>query len=82
MKIMLVIPNLLMILSNQSSKERYTKMTEKLNSNQAQLIKAWYGQIGKEGGKSTSEAKRKSSRENAKKAFAVRMANLGKVVQS
>lgn len=38
--------------------------------------------LGKRGGKASTPAKRKSSRENLKKAMAVRMANLGKVVES
>lgn len=42
----------------------------------------WFAECGRYGGKKTSEAKTKACRENIKKAQAVRMAKLGKVVQS
>jgi hypothetical protein len=46
-----------------------------------EAMRAVMSALGKRGGKVSSPEKRKSSRENAKKARAVRMANIGKVVE-
>lgn len=45
-------------------------------------LRAVMSALGRKGGASLSPAKRRASRENVKKALAVRMANLGKVVES
>lgn len=57
-------------------------MTNKQTWEKDGVISAWYSIIGRAGGKSTSPAKRKASRENAKRATSVRLAKLGKVVES
>lgn len=57
-------------------------MYGKLNKTQAELIKTLFANYGRLGGQSTSEAKRRAGRANVAKARAVRLANMGKAVQS
>lgn len=49
---------------------------------QLAIIRAYFSDLGKVGGKASTERKRTASRESLKKARAVRMASLGKAVQS
>lgn len=56
-------------------------MNEKLNKSDLKMMRQYCAYFGSIGGSSTSEAKRRASRENAVRARAVRLEKLGKVVQ-
>lgn len=55
-------------------------MNAKLGKKELAMMKMYCAYFGKIGGSSTSEAKRRASRENAVRARAVRMAKQGKAV--
>lgn len=57
-------------------------MSEKLGKKELEMMRQYCAYFGRIGGKSTSEAKRRASQQNAKRAGLIRLQRMGKVVEN